>query len=194
MSQENVETMRHSFECWLSGDLEGWRETMDPEVGWDISAHPLPDVPNHGQGRDALLNDMLGVYMSGWVDYSGELTEMIDAGDEVVITIHETATMRETGVPLERDLFHTWTVREGRATFLRVFKTKAEAIEASDMPKGDPKTGEMRVEQHERATAEREAAEEAELPDETEQHRRRADKAAYLAEKLAERERSEREG
>ncbi len=57
----------------------------------------------------------------------------------------------------------------------------------------DPKTGEMRVEQRERATNERDAAETAELPDEEEQHRRRADKAAYLAEKLAERERAERE-
>ena len=133
MSQENVDTMRHSFECWLSGDLGGWLETIDPEVGWDISAHPLPDVPNHGEGRDSLLNDMFVVYVSGWVDYSVELAEVIDAGDEIVVTLHETAKMRETGVPLDRDLFHVWTVRDGRATFLRVFKTKAEAMEAAGL-------------------------------------------------------------
>ena len=61
------------------------------------------------------------------------------------------------------------------------------------MAEPDPKTGEMRIEQAKRTTEEREAAETSELPDEEEQHRRRADKAAYLAEKLAERERSERE-
>ena len=58
----------------------------------------------------------------------------------------------------------------------------------------DPKTGEMRVEQRDRAAIEREAEKAAELPDEEDQHRRRADKAAYLAEKLTERERAEREG
>ena len=57
----------------------------------------------------------------------------------------------------------------------------------------DPKTGEMRVEQHHRKTSEREAEKEADLPDEEHQHRRRADKAAYLEEKLAERERAERD-
>ena len=57
----------------------------------------------------------------------------------------------------------------------------------------EPKTGELRQVQDERETAEHELADHAELPDEERQHRRRADKAAYLKEKLAERERSERE-
>jgi hypothetical protein len=57
----------------------------------------------------------------------------------------------------------------------------------------EPQTGEMRQTQAERAETEEHRAETSELPDEQLQHRRRADKAGYLAEKLAERERSERE-
>ena len=133
MSQENVELMRRSFELWLRGDHDGWLTTIDPGVGWDISTHPLPDVPNHGRGRDALVTDMLATYMSGWIDYSVELTELIDAGDHVVAVLHETAEMGGTGVPLDRDLVHLWTVRDGRATFLRVFRTKADALEAAGL-------------------------------------------------------------
>jgi uncharacterized protein len=130
MSEENVEVVRRGMELWLGGDFEGWRTTIDPDVGWDISMHPLPDVPNHGRGRDALVTDMLAVYMSGWTDYSAELKEMVDAGDHVVLVLQETAKMRDSGVPLDRDLVHVWTVRDERATFLRVFRTKAEALEA----------------------------------------------------------------
>lgn len=54
-------------------------------------------------------------------------------------------------------------------------------------------TEELRREQAEREEAEDHLLERAELPDEAEQHERRRDKAAYLKEKLAERERSERE-
>ena len=61
------------------------------------------------------------------------------------------------------------------------------------MPDEDTETRELRIDQRERSAGEREAAKEAALPDEERQHRRRADKAAYLAEKLAERERAERE-
>jgi ketosteroid isomerase-like protein len=131
MSQENVELIRRGTECWLRGDFEGWLETIDPEVGWDVSTHPLPDVPNRGRGREAFLADMLGTYMSGWNDYSAEIEEVSEAGEEVILVLHEVATMRDTGVRLERDLVLLWTVSEGRGAFLRAFRTKAEAVEAA---------------------------------------------------------------
>jgi ketosteroid isomerase-like protein len=130
MSEENVEVVRRSYALFLSGDLEAWAETFDPDIGWDISTHPLPDVPNLGRGREAFLTDMMATYMSGWKNYAAELTELIDATDQVIAVIHETAEMRNTGVALDRDLIQVWTVHDGRATFLRVFKTKDEALEA----------------------------------------------------------------
>ena len=133
MSEENLETMRRSFELWMRGDLEAWLATIDPEIGWDISAHPLPDVPNLGRGRDAFVTDMLGTYVSGWNDYSAELKEVISAGDQVVAVIHETASVGASGVALDRDLVQLWTVRDGRGVFLKVFATKAEALEAAGL-------------------------------------------------------------
>jgi hypothetical protein len=55
----------------------------------------------------------------------------------------------------------------------------------------EPETKELRIEQSERERSERKAAEEADLPTEERAHLRRADKHAYLDEKLAEREKSE---
>lgn len=57
----------------------------------------------------------------------------------------------------------------------------------------DPTTQELRLEQLKRESAERDAAEESISPDDTEQHERRADKAAFLREKLEQRAESERE-
>ncbi len=54
-------------------------------------------------------------------------------------------------------------------------------------------TRELRAKQQERKTDEMEALPKSITPGEEAQHRRRADKAAYLEEKLAERERSERD-
>ena len=58
----------------------------------------------------------------------------------------------------------------------------------------EPTTEELRRVQHERTTEEHEAIDTSVTPDEEHQHQRRADKAAYLERKLAERERSERDG
>jgi hypothetical protein len=57
----------------------------------------------------------------------------------------------------------------------------------------DPVTEELRVRTAKREETEREAAAQAPTDDATEQHEARADKAAYLREKLAERARAERE-
>jgi hypothetical protein len=56
----------------------------------------------------------------------------------------------------------------------------------------DPTTQELRREQAERESKEREGAEQTELDEDTAQHERRADKAAYLREKLDERAEAER--
>ena len=132
MSQENVEAIRRSFELWLSGDLDAWLATVDPDVGWDLSAHPMPDVPNEGRGRDAFV-EALATYMSGWNDYEAEVKDVIDAGEQVVAVIQETARMRGTDVLLDRNLIYLWTVRDGRGTFVRVFRTKEEALEAAGL-------------------------------------------------------------
>ena len=57
----------------------------------------------------------------------------------------------------------------------------------------DPTTEELRVAQTERERQEREGAAGSGQEEETEQHERRADKAAYLREKLEERADAERE-
>jgi hypothetical protein len=61
------------------------------------------------------------------------------------------------------------------------------------VPKREPTTEELRRVQHERTTEEREAIGASVTPDEERQHRRRAEKFAYLECMLAERERSERD-
>jgi len=60
------------------------------------------------------------------------------------------------------------------------------------MAEEKPETRELRIEQEKRETAEFEALKESQLDDEKAQHARRADKAAYLREKLEERAESER--
>ena len=61
------------------------------------------------------------------------------------------------------------------------------------MPKREPTTEELRRAQQERTTEEHDAIPESLTPAEERQHRRRAEKSAYLDRKLAERERAERE-
>ena len=114
MSEENVEVVRRGFELWQEGRVNEWIKTLDADIEWDVSAHPLPDFPNTGSGRDALAGH-LGAYLSGWNDYETSIKELIDRGDEVIAIMHERARMRGSDMTLDRDLPNVWTVRDGRA-------------------------------------------------------------------------------
>jgi len=85
-----------------------------------------------------------------------------------------------TNVRKLRELLPSGTVSE--ATFTPTMSDESE----------DPTTEELRIEQGERETASHKAADRADTGAEEKAHERRAEKSAYLREKLEERERAER--
>jgi ketosteroid isomerase-like protein len=132
MSQANIELVRDTFRRFQSGD-QGWVDILDPDVEWDISAHPLPDVSNRGRGRDRLLGEVFATYFSGWLDYTVEIRETVDVADDVVIVLHETARLRDSDTVLDREIVQVWTLRNGLSVFFQVFPTKTEALKAAGL-------------------------------------------------------------
>ncbi|HEX8975378.1 MAG TPA: hypothetical protein VF781_02605 [Solirubrobacteraceae bacterium] len=61
------------------------------------------------------------------------------------------------------------------------------------MVQPEPTPEQLKVRQHEQETAEHQAIHQAETDAEAEKHRRRADKARYLRERLEEQQRADRE-
>jgi ketosteroid isomerase-like protein len=135
MSEENVELLRQAFEQWQrgGGTLDAIPVQLYAEdVEWDQSTYPLVDFPDRGVGRDNLLN-ALATYLSGWTSYQAEVTEFIDSGENVVSVLHEKASIGDSDVLVERDLFHVWTLRDGLVVKFRTFETREEALEAAGL-------------------------------------------------------------
>jgi uncharacterized protein len=132
MSQQNVELIRDAYERWRAGGATSGAipvEIYADDVEWDLSAYPLVDLPSHGRGRDNLLNTF-AKYLSGWRDYRPDAREFIDAGQHVVVVLHEQAQIADSDVVLEREVFQVWTLRDRLVTKWRVFQTREEALRA----------------------------------------------------------------
>jgi ketosteroid isomerase-like protein len=133
MSEENVRIVSDRFRRFQEGD-PGWADDwVHPDIEWDFSAYPLADLPTLGRGRDALLTEVIQTYLSGWRDLRQEITEMVDAGDDVLVVIHETVGLRGSDAVLERDVSHLWTVEDGKWTKWRLYATREEALEAAGL-------------------------------------------------------------
>ena len=125
MSQENVEIVRDAF--------EGRDDILDPQFEWDFSAYAGLDVAPRGTGRESFFR-LMERYRRAWLDYQRSLKEVVDAGEEVVVVVHESARLKQTQMLIERDLAQVWTFRDGKVTRLRAYGTKQEALEAVGLP------------------------------------------------------------
>jgi ketosteroid isomerase-like protein len=117
MSQELVELARRGYEAVRRGDFDTVREFLDPDVKWHGG-----DVASGCQNREQAL---------AWMQRRGrgpigELVEVLDAGDRVVVI------MRRTGEDGEPELLaNLTTFRNGKVVEMVHYPDPADARAAA---------------------------------------------------------------
>jgi ketosteroid isomerase-like protein len=139
MSQQNVETVRRSWQAFGDGGLDALMEYFDQEVKWR-AIEGAPDDVGEMNGKDALRR-----YLQDWLDtFEGITTtptEVIDAGDDLAVAaLHVTGRARLSGIETELRYAVVYTVRDGRITRGREYAVLDEALKAADAggTAGDP--------------------------------------------------------
>ena len=100
MSQENVRLVREAFQAFLAGDQEKTAQLVDPEVEFRGTVGGLQEGQTaHGQAE--IDETFEGEDLEAWEERRLEAEEFIDAGDDVVVLLHEYRRGRGSGVELE---------------------------------------------------------------------------------------------
>jgi len=124
MSEENVEVVRGALEAFRRRDNDAVIAFYDPDV--EIRG-VLDDRVYRGlDGVREFFRDWLGV----WDEFSSEAEEWIDAGDHVIAVVRDSAKGKHSGVAVEQRQTHVWKLRDGKLWRLRIYSTKAQALEA----------------------------------------------------------------
>jgi ketosteroid isomerase-like protein len=140
MSEENVERWRALIEQLLAAsgesDLQAWVtrtvELLDPEVEWDASEVPVPDLAGVFRGKEAVIQwwrEWLAAWDTVAFDY-----ELLDAGDRVLLLVDQRMRGRTTGIEVELGKYaQLATFRDGLITHYKIYSTQAEALEAAGL-------------------------------------------------------------
>ena len=131
MSRENVEIVRAVSDAYARGDYEDALERLDA----DIEFVSPPDVTGGGQvwrGRDGTRRGVTS-FLGTWEDYHYEVRDLIDCGDEVLVEGWQRARGRGSGVEVSEAIYTVWTVHEGRVVRQRMFRDRAQALEAAGL-------------------------------------------------------------
>jgi uncharacterized protein len=102
-----------------------------PEIEIDLSGgQKVGDRFYYGlEGVQQYIRD----WVSAFGDFTTDVDEWIDAGDQVIAIVHAYGRGRRSGVPVDMREAHLWTVREGKLRRLQTFATRAEALEAAGL-------------------------------------------------------------
>jgi ketosteroid isomerase-like protein len=65
-----------------------------------------------------------------WGEWRFQVERFIDMGERVVVLVHLVAEGGQSGVRLERDTAHVWTLADGKVTRCEVYLDRAEALGA----------------------------------------------------------------
>jgi ketosteroid isomerase-like protein len=127
MSQDNLDIVRRCFDLFGRGEREAVLRHVHPAIE-TIEGAELPGAATYF--GHAGLAEAVDHWASQWNDFRMELTELIDAGSDVVAVTRHYGTGRASGVAVEALVAYVFTVADGKVVRLRIFNTKADALEA----------------------------------------------------------------
>jgi ketosteroid isomerase-like protein len=130
MSQENVEIVRRVYERWGKGDFRVDTELYDPWVVLVLR----PEFPDAGAylGLDG-IGGYMRRFLEGWDHLVIEGEELIAAGDSVVAGVHQQASGKGSGAPVDMRYFQLWTFRGGAVIRLESVREREEALEVAGL-------------------------------------------------------------
>ncbi len=133
MSQENVEIVREAFEAFLGGDQEKTARLVHPELEFHGTVGGLQEGEiAHGQSQ--IEQTFEAEDLAAWDERRLEAKEFIDAGDNVVVFLHEYRRGRGSGIELELNTALVVAVRDRRVARIQGYLDRSAALEAVGLP------------------------------------------------------------
>jgi ketosteroid isomerase-like protein len=128
MSQENLDVVRRVFEAHDRRDWDAVYSLYAPGIVWEDVDGLWGDwgTARGAEGVRAAWRRWLGVLERP--SFTPE--DLRDAGDEVLVRLRMSGRGRESRVHVEQVIAMVWTVRSGRVVYVRVYRDRADALEA----------------------------------------------------------------
>jgi ketosteroid isomerase-like protein len=125
MSQENVKAARTIYEQSARGDFNWFAE-----LGEDFELVTSRENPDAGVYRGETARRWLWAWVQSFEQLTIEATELIDAGEKVVVAILPQGCPHGSQTTMEGRWWQVITFRQGEIVRSELFADRAEALEA----------------------------------------------------------------
>jgi ketosteroid isomerase-like protein len=123
----SVGFLKGLYDSFGRGDVAAVVGAMHPQVKWHLAeGHPYMPSGEAMVGPDAVLSQ---VFMRIGADYDGFTVHpevFHDAGQVVVVEARYTGRSKRTGLELDAQVCHVWTVADGKLTKFQQYLDTAQ--------------------------------------------------------------------
>jgi uncharacterized protein len=131
MSEENVEIVRRGYEAYNRGDVDGVVADFARDCEY-IATGALPGTRGVFRGPEG-YEQFIAWVRSEFDDARIEVTELIDAGNRVFVSVTLRGRGRQSGVPTTWSFWQVWTMLDGEVVRGQAFVNRDEALEAAGL-------------------------------------------------------------
>jgi ketosteroid isomerase-like protein len=132
MSQENVEVVRGIYREWGRGNFREGTELFDRHVLLVVRPEfSLASGEGVYCGPDEVARYMREIFLPEWEDLVIAGDEFVDAGDSVVVHVHQHGTGRQSRAFGELRYFQVWTFRGTSVIRIESVMERADALKTA---------------------------------------------------------------
>jgi ketosteroid isomerase-like protein len=137
VSEDNVQLVRRALDAFNRRDIEYVLAALDD----DIELYPSEDFPEGGpfRGREG-LRQLFGLLGDAFEDLKIEPEDVVDAGDKVVMLIHQSGRGRTSRALVDNRYTLVFALRDGLAVRIDGYRDHAAAL--ADAGRGQSAAGE----------------------------------------------------
>jgi ketosteroid isomerase-like protein len=131
MSQENVEIMRRAVDSINRGELDAAAADAAPDIEY-VATGSFPGFQGVFRGVEEYKQFLHWLYEE-FDDPRVEPTEIIEAGDQVVVGLTVSGRGKQSGLETSWNIWQVWTFREGKSFRGQGFTSREVALETAGL-------------------------------------------------------------
>ena len=132
MTEDDVRGLVEGYEAWNRREPDALGELLDPEMEWEPGFGALEQGVHRGAEG---FRGFVASWIESFDDFRIEPELLVQVGEQVVVIAHQRGRGHGSGIELEQQVVHVWTVRDGKAVRWWGPRTRDEALDAL----GDPR-------------------------------------------------------
>lgn len=113
ITPSNLRLVHDAYRAFSRGDVDAVVAAMHPDIEWHEAEHSPWHVPGGHHGPTAVLTDVFARIPSAFERFEVHPSAFHDAGGTVIVEGRYRASAATTAEPLDVEVCHVWTLRDG---------------------------------------------------------------------------------